>query len=320
MSSVITDSYLSRFASDVINGLNSKPKKLPAKYFYDSKGSKLFQMIMKLPEYYLTNCEFEILQTYKEEFLNNFINPNGFDLIEFGAGDGLKTKILLKHFLQSNVEFSYMPIDISTAAIDDLGIALNNELPGLKYEGIVADYFDALTNLKRSKRKKVILFLGSNIGNFPSQESTKFLLQINKNLNKGDMLLIGMDLKKDPEIILNAYNDSAGITREFNMNLLARMNNELGANFDLAHFKHYPNYDPEDMCAKSFLISLKDQIVTFDKIKYKVEFSYAEEIYVEISQKYDKTLIESIYKGAGFSELKSFTDCKHYFYNGIWQK
>jgi len=189
------------FANDTIKGLEANPKRLFSKYFYDKKGDKLFQDIMAMPEYYLTNCEFEIFETQKAEILE-FVREADFDLIELGAGDGTKTKVLLEYLVSQEADFQYLPIDISQNALDGLESDLNVTMPQVKVKPQQGDYFGVLKSLKNiGSRRKMVLFLGSNIGNFTKEEAVSFLKEMKTSLSPGDMVLIGSDLKKDPSII-----------------------------------------------------------------------------------------------------------------------
>ncbi|CAN5414245.1 L-histidine N(alpha)-methyltransferase [soil metagenome] len=310
------------FSEDVNAGLSQDPKRLSSKYFYDKKGDEIFQAIMKMPEYYLTRSEFEILEWNKDALLNFFKNHTGrFHLIEFGAGDGLKTKILLKHFLAEQTEFSYIPIDISENILELLVNDLRTNLPLIKVEAICNDYFQALHQLKETTdRRNVVLLLGSNIGNFSENEAIDFLTHLGDNLNAGDLLLIGFDLKKDPEVILEAYNDQSGITRSFNINLLERINRELGGNFDLEQFKHFPLYDPVLGEARSYLISKKRQTVYIATLDKSFEFKAWEPMHVEISRKYDLETVSKYAEKARFKVVKNFFDQNNYYLDSLWEK
>mgnify|MGYP006294883787 CR=1 FL=1 len=310
------------FANDVLNGLSSEFKSVPSKYFYDDKGSRLFQKIMEMPEYYLTECEFEIIDTNKSAILNYFQDKSEkFNLIEFGAGDGLKTNILLEYFSKENADFNYVPIDISQKALDQLKNKISEKKYKISYKPINDDYFKALHSLKNGdrRRKNIILFLGSNIGNFKNLEAIHFLRSIRKEIQPGDMLFIGFDLKKDPEIILNAYNDEKGITKAFNLNLLKRINDELGGEFDTEKFMHYPNYDPVSGETKSFLISKELQKVRVNELNRSFTFKQFEPVFLEISQKYDFRMISNFASNSGFQEIKTFMDKRNYFTNMIWE-
>ena len=234
------------FEEDVYTGLTDFPKHLSSKYFYDERGDKLFQDIMHMPEYYLTACEFEILNRHKEEIAHLFVgdSPN-FDLIELGAGDGKKTKILLKELSERGVNFTYKPIDISQNVLDQLEISLREELPKVKVDTKQGTYFETLEKLHSdNSTKKVILFLGSNIGNLLHPQAIDFLIKVKELIRSDDLFFVGFDLKKHPQTIMDAYNDKTGITAAFNKNLLDRMNLELNANFDLDEFLHWEVYNP----------------------------------------------------------------------------
>jgi L-histidine N-alpha-methyltransferase len=307
------------FAKDTIKGLEASQKRLFSKYFYDKKGDKLFQDIMAMPEYYLTNSEFEIFETQKAEILE-YINGDDFDLIELGAGDGTKTKILLEYLVLQNADFQYLPIDISQNALDGLESDLNVIMPQVKVKPQQGDYFDVLKSLKNiGSRRKMVLFLGSNIGNFTKEEAVLFLKEMNASLAPNDLVLIGSDLKKDPSIIQLAYDDPAGITAAFNLNLLERMNRELGANFDIKEFKHWETYNPTTGETKSHIISKKAQVVHFSCLEKTFKFAAWEAIWVELSQKYNLQDLEKLAADSGFELVNHFLDKKVYFCDTLWR-
>ena len=308
-----------QFYSDVISGLHASPKYLQSKYFYDSTGDKLFQDIMNCDEYYPTNCELEIFAEQTEGLANAIlVGGDGFDLIELGAGDATKSSYLLQHLLDKKADFTYMPIDISDHVIDYLNSTLPVTLPGLQIDGLNGDYFDMLNKAASlSSRRKVVLFLGSNVGNMPISAAEKFCRELRNHLSPGDMALIGIDLKKNPKIILAAYNDRGGITKRFNLNLLERINRELNADFNLSQFDHYPTYDPETGSCKSYLVSLTDQTVTINNSE-PITFLKNEHIFMEISQKYTVTQAEQLAKIAGFKTDGHFYDKKQWFLDVIW--
>lgn len=311
-----------QFAQDVKEGLSAFPKRLSSKYFYDKEGDRIFQAIMDMPEYYLTRSEFEILERNKEELLELFKNSSGrFNLIDLGAGDGFKTKILLKHFVEQKTDFRFMPIDISHNVLKLLIDDLKEHLPDLQVNGICDDYFTALSKIQQTaERRNVVLFLGSNIGNFSEEEAKSFLKKLGENLNAGDLVLIGFDLKKDPELIRNAYNDTTGITRDFNLNLLKRINGELDGNFDLQKFQHYQMYNPQSGEARSFLVSREKQQVHVKKLDQVFEFQAWETIHVETSRKYDLATIHQYAAYAEFSNHHFFYDHRNYYVNALWMK
>jgi L-histidine Nalpha-methyltransferase len=308
------------FAKDVLAGLSSHPRHLSSKYFYNDRGGELFQEIMRLPEYYPTRCEYEILNNNKAEFLRIFPHDNFFQLIDLGAGDGLKTTVLLEYFIEQHADFEFTPIDISQNAVDKLIEKIHHSLPELKISGIAVDYPEALNRLKERKNlKKVILFLGSNIGNFQRKEAVTFLHKLQKSLNKGDLLLIGFDLKKDPRIILHAYDDNKGITAAFNYNLLIRMNDELDADFILPQYSHAPSYCPLTGELRSFIISKCRQSVKIGKLHKTFHFDEWEAILTEYSNKYDLAGIESMAKDAGFEVIGNYFDKRRFFADSLWR-
>lgn len=309
------------FAKEVVEGLSAPTKHLSSKYFYDERGDELFQRIMALESYYLTRAEYQIFEEYASEIKKiaaKLAVP--FQLLEFGAGDGTKTKVLLREFLKAGLDFTYCPIDISENVLKGLTDSLHDELPQLKVEALHGDYFQVLNALnKQSNQPKVVMFLGSNIGNFASGQAVGFLAKMAENLHPGDQLLIGIDLKKDPEVILKAYNDPEGVTRAFNLNLLTRINRELSADFDLGAFKHYASYNPQNGECRSYLLSKKNQQVHFAKLGVTIDFKAWEEIHMEISKKYSLSEIEALAGQAGFRVLSHFTDQRSYFVDSIWE-
>lgn len=310
------------FAQDVRQGLSSKPKYLKSKYFYDAEGDKLFQKIMGLSEYYLTDCEFEIIQQHREKLLQAF-SPSGkpFLLGELGAGDGLKTKLLLKYFHSRQANFTYLPNDISENVLNILKKDLSGDLPGLRVRPYPGDYFEALDRMNQSEKEaKAILFLGSTIGNFLYSDAIAFLGKINQCLNPSDQLLIGFDLKKDPRVILKAYNDPSGITARFNLNLLKRINRELEGEFKPENFYHYPIYNPLNGETRSFLISKMAQRVKIKALNAVYHFKMGEAISMEISQKYDLDMIHDLAAKSGFSVQSNYFDNRHYFVDSLWIK
>lgn len=307
-----------QFAEDVKAGLTALPKSLPSMYFYNAEGSRIFQQIMDLEEYYLTNCEYEILEHQKSAILAAL--PTSFDLVELGAGDGLKTKILLKYFLEKKLDFNYMPIDISLDILQELEGSLEKEMPDLSVNILHDDYFGALQKISAlSERPKVVLFLGANIGNFSVAQAEAFLKKLRSSLNEGDFLLLGVDLVKNPETILRAYSDSKGVTANFNYNLLQRINDELGANFDIPNFLHYANYQPQTGETKSYLISKKEQKVWISALNQEIHFDAWESIYTEVSQKFSLPQVEKMAKHTSFKLKQHFFDSKKYFTDTLWE-
>ncbi len=310
---------MNQFLQDVLTGLRASPKYLHSKYLYDGQGDILFEEIMHSQEYYVTDCEMEILQTHCErlaEYIRSFFR--GFDVVELGAGDATKTYHLLKCLLEVDPDFTYYPIDISTQMISQLEKTLPEKIPGLRVSGLNGDYFDMLEKASTlTEKPKIVLFLGANIGNMPPSEAEGFCSRLHKLLNKGDLVLMGFDLQKNPWVIFNAYNDQGGITREFNLNLLRRINTELDADFDLEHYEHYESYDPETGACKSYIISLKEQQVHISG--HPISFKENEYVYTETSQKYQPEQIDDLASRTGFKPLDQFFDSKRWFTDVLWE-
>jgi dimethylhistidine N-methyltransferase len=308
----------SQFYTDVITGLSSTPKQLNSKYFYDAVGDKLFQDLMNCEEYYPTKCEFEIFSEKTAEICQALMGDGDpFDLIELGAGDASKSSHLLNYLLERQADFTYLPIDISENVISYLNITLPVTLPGLQMTGLNGEYFDMLEKAAAiSDKRKVVMFLGSNIGNMKPQDAEDFCRQLREHLSEGDMLLIGFDLKKNPKTVLAAYNDKEGITKRFNLNLPERINRELGGDFDINKFEHYPTYDPENGACKSYLVSTCDQVVRIGS--NAVHFAKDEYIFMEISQKFTIAQIDNMAVNASFRAIHHFFDSKKWFTDVVW--
>jgi dimethylhistidine N-methyltransferase len=289
---------------------------------YDTKGSKLYEKIMKLEEYYLVNADFNSLTHAKKE-LSNVLGKTKFNLIELGAGNAYKTKILLDQFLSDNLDFVYTPVDISEPAMKQLVSSLNTDFPKLTAHGLVADYFDALNYVedhreKESDIRNVILFLGSNIGNFSFEDAVDFIFSLWRALKHDDYVLIGFDLRKDIDLMIEAYNDNEGITSAFNLNVLERINRELGGHFDISKFKHYEPYNVKTGAMESYLISLEDQEVYIEKFDRSFQFEQWEPIFMEHSYKYSVDDIINLAKITGFTVENMFYDEKKFFINSLW--
>jgi dimethylhistidine N-methyltransferase len=305
------------FAEDVRAGLSATTKFLSSKYFYDAAGTRLFQEIMKLPEYYLTRAEFEVFEDNKDAILAAF--GASFDIIELGAGDGAKTAVLLEHFLRRGADFSYSPVDISQEAIDVLTANFRQKFPDLSIKPKLGDYFQTLQSLETNRRRpKILLFLGSNIGNFPGEQSLDFFRRLRGVMSGADLLFVGFDLQKDPRVILPAYDDAQGVTAAFNLNLLRRINRELGADFAVGQFSHYAVYHPTDGAARSFLLSREEQTVRIEALQQSFRFAQWEPIFMEISQKYRLDSIAELARASGFRVKQNFYDSRRYFVDSLW--
>ena len=307
---------------EVRTGLQQTPKRLSSRFFYDAEGSRIFAEIMHTPDYYLTRSEYEVLDTQKASLLRLFApDKRPFELVELGAGDGLKTKILLGFLAEQRADFTYAPVDISGDALDALVADVQQQWPDLLLNARHDDYFNALEQLsEESDARRIVLFLGSNIGNFAPDEAVDFYRQLHDRLQPGDLVLTGFDLQKHPAIIHAAYNDRMGLTRAFNLNLLRRINTELDADFNLAAFDHYETYSPESGEARSYLVSQKAQTVHINALDMTVPFEYGEIIHTEISRKFTRPQIEDLAQQTGFSVTGWFTDCKGYFADVVFER
>jgi L-histidine Nalpha-methyltransferase len=292
-----------KFYKDVITGLHSAPKYLDSKYFYDERGDELFQQIMNCAEYYLTGCEMEILKTQSADMASTvFASDKNFDVVELGAGDCSKSVYLLRQILRRNKSFTFFPVDISKHVIDLIKEELPKKVRGLTIYGLNGEYMEMLKKANQlSAKRKLVLFMGSNIGNMNYEQSIVFCKEVRNSLKTGDYLLIGFDLKKDPQIILNAYNDKKGITREFNLN-----------------FKHFPVYNPESGECKSYLVSNSKQRVYIGDTEY-IDFNENETIHTEISTKYSIEQINAIGVLTGFDIVEQFYDSKQWFVDVLWK-
>lgn len=301
-------------AQDVAEGLGQTPKKLSSRFFYDARGSQLFRQIMELPEYYLTNLEHDILLKQRKEILFAFGTQSPFQLIDLGAGDALKTKLLLDELTETNLDFSYVPLDISTDQLQNLLADLTQTYPTLTVTGLAAEYFQGLQWLNSySPDRKLVLFLGSNIGNFGPENAQTFLCELRETLSEDDRVLLGVDLRKDPEKIRQAYSDAAGVTAAFNLNLLHRINQELEADFNLDLFQHFAEYDPVAGTMCSYLLSKQEQQVTVNKLGKTFHFEAWEAIHTENSYKYSIHQLTEMAKSCGFEVQEVFTDASHGF-------
>jgi len=310
---------LGEFAEHVLVGLSEHPKSLSSRFFYDATGSELFATITGLAEYYPTRCEFEILRGHAETILGRF-HDIPLDVVDVGAGDGRKTAVLLGEALRLGLDVRYVPIDISESAMDGLVKGMGERFPDLPIAGLVAEYADGVRWLgQRGGRHNLVLFLGSNIGNFDKPASRAFLRRLWGSLNGGDHVLIGFDLKKDIEILLAAYNDRDGITARFNLNLLHRINRELGADFEVADFRHYATYDVFSGAMVSYLVSLAAQTVRVDAVGDCFEFAPWEPIHTEYSYKYLDSDITSLCRHGGFVEEGRYYDERRWFCDALWR-
>lgn len=310
---------LRAFALDVLNGLSETPKRLSSRWIYDDEGSRLFSRICEVEEYYPTRSEAEILRNHTEDILKRS-GTDELDIVDLGAGDGRKTNIMLEAALAQVRDVRYVPIDISEASMASLVKRTGEQYPAMKLGGIVAEYFDGLHWLSQSNdRRNLVLFLGSNIGNFNKVQARVFLRQLWEALNDGDQVLIGFDLKKDIELLLGAYNDKQGVTAAFNKNLLKRVNRELGGDFDLSAYRHFATYDVFSGAMESYVVSLKQQTVTIRDLRSTFEFDEWEPIHTEYSYKYLQKDIDDLADKTGFKIIEQYYDNNGWFTDSLWQ-
>jgi dimethylhistidine N-methyltransferase len=306
------------FANHVAEGLSGQVKSLPSRYFYDARGDRLFQAIMASPEYYLTDCELEIFKSQGDDIARALMTDRPCELIELGSGDGLKTSLLLDALHGHHQDWVYRPVDISDNSLELLEQRLLPDRPWLDFQAIHSNYMDLLRNFKPGGVRRVFMFLGSNLGNFRDAQAIALLRLIRGAMAPGDAFLVGLDLKKDPRVIRAAYNDAGGHTRDFNLNLLTRINRELGGNFDLDSFEHAPVYDPASGTAQSSLRSRVKQTVRVAVLDRDFQFQKGEDIHTEVSQKYDEQLIGKLTAASGFVVEQSFVDSRNYFTDQVW--
>jgi dimethylhistidine N-methyltransferase len=296
------------FAADVVGGLQATPKRLPAKYFYDAAGSQLFERITDLPEYYPTRCEMRILLEHAADIAK--LIPQGTALIEFGSGSSKKARILLRALPKLA---AYVPVDICGEMIEQEAAELRPDFPQVKVLPVTADITQDFNLPAEAKAApvRVGFFPGSTIGNFEPHEAAGFLRHVGKILGANARLIIGVDLIKPAEVLNAAYNDAAGVTAKFNLNLLTRINRELGGNFKLDSFEHHAFYNRERHRVEMHLASLKRQ-----KAKVAgetVEFRAGETIHTENSYKYSIEKLAALARGAGWRPLQGWSDARNYF-------
>ena len=314
--SLITRDPRSGLAEDVRRGLASQPKRFLPKYFYDELGSQLFEAITLLPEYYLTRAENEILQLYADEIVSSV--DGNITLIEMGSGSASKTRLIIEALLRRQSNLLFIPVDISASALESSSRILLQSYKQLRIEAYASDYFAALTELSKHPRERTLaLFLGSNISNFDPSEALKFLRALRGMLTPGDAHLLGADLKKDKQTLEAAYNDALGVTAAFNLNVLARINRELGGEFDLRNFRHLAFYNEEAGRIEIYIESLRDQAVAIKQLEMEVQFAAGEQIHTENSYKYDRSDIEGLAAQTGFKLARTWLDSEKRFSSNL---
>ena len=306
------------FLYDVVEGLTRYPKALSSRWFYDEEGSRIFEAIMRLPEYYPTACETRILETRRRDILDAF-GGLPFHVVDLGAGNGAKTRILLNYFAKQGCLLGYAPVDVSRGVLDRLVNGLCVDHPGLSITPLVGEYFDALKDWRPIPGgRKLALFLGSNIGNFDRADAVDFLRSLRGTLGQGDGLLIGFDLRKEPARILRAYSDSAGVTARFNLNLLHRINRELGGDFHPEAFRHHALCDPVQGVARSYLVARRSQAVSIGAAGLTVHFRAGESLHTENAFKYSVEETDSMARDSGFTAAAQYLDPTGSFLDSLW--
>ena len=304
---------------DVVQGLTAIPKTLPPKYFYDDRGSELFEQICELPEYYPTRTEAWILNEYADEIA---AITGSCELVELGSGSSTKTNFLLNAYQkvansvpeQIPNAFSYIPIDVSGGILKTTVLHLQGKYPDLTLEGLIGTYEEALLYLgKNHQRSRMIFFLGSSIGNFTEVESNDFLSKVSHALTQGDYFLLGIDLQKPKGILEAAYNDAQGVTAAFNLNMLAHLNWRFQGNFDLDLFKHQAIYNEVDHQIEMYLHSKDAHQASLDILDLTVQFEADESILTEISRKFDLENMQTQLRSQGLETVKIWTDPQKWF-------
>jgi L-histidine Nalpha-methyltransferase len=300
--------------SDVIKGLKSNPKTIAAKYFYDDLGSKLFEQICELPEYYPTRTEAAILELYAPEIAGI---TGSCELVELGSGSAIKTRILLDAYQNLKYPLRYIPIDISAGILETSAFDLLNDYPTLEVHGLVGTYELALQRLNSIKpyhlSTRLLAFLGSSLGNLNPQECDRFFEQITGALQAGDYFLLGIDLHKSKTIVEPAYNDAQGVTAEFNLNMLRHLNYRFNGNFDLTKFKHQAIYNDYQHQIEMYLHSQVAQTVNLRSLNLTIDLKAGEKILTEISRKFDLTTLQQDLNNKGLKPIKTWTDSQQWF-------
>jgi dimethylhistidine N-methyltransferase len=309
----------SRIADDVLAGLSKASKSLPPWLFYDAIGSKLFEQITELPEYYLTRTEREIFAEHANEMIDaartgaQNAAPENLTVIELGAGTASKTRILMAAVLSRQFSATFYPIDVSETALRIAEDDLESDFPGLKVRPLLGDYSQGLNQLASTPGRKLVLYIGSSIGNFELSEAGNVLRSVGEDLRPGDALLLGVDLVKDAGLLRAAYNDSQGVTAQFNLNILARINRELGADFDLSAFRHVAEWNQQASCMEIYVESLRAQTVWIADIGMKIQFHACERIHTENSYKFTDAMVDDVVSAGGFTLERCWKDPKGWF-------
>jgi dimethylhistidine N-methyltransferase len=299
------------YIDEVVLGLTSRPKTLPCKLFYDDRGSQLFEEITRLPEYYPTRTELGILQDSAKEIVAAAGTP--VSIVELGAGTATKTSALLRAFGRRQLRVKYYPVDISPGALADAKDRIKDECQNVTVLPVVADFSDGFHFLREIPGRKLVLYLGSSIGNFEWNDAIAMLRKVREQLLAGDALLLGTDMVKPAEILVPAYDDAQGITAQFNKNILVRLNRELAANFDVDSFRHVAEWAPSRSRMEIFLEATRPQKVTLRLPRLSVQFRAGERIHTENSHKYNLEMVERMLCVSGFNLEKTWFDSRQWF-------
>lgn len=302
---------LPSFAREVEEGITGFPKTLPCKLFYDATGSELFEEITRLPEYYLTRTELAILRARGAEMVTA-AGPN-VTVVELGAGTAAKTCTLLDALARRQMRVAFYPVDISPAALSEARERVSAQCPNVSVKPVVADFAQGFSFLRDIRGRKLVLYLGSSIGNFDPEAAVAMLTQVREELDPGDALLLGTDLVKDPAILVPAYDDALGVTAEFNKNVLHRLNRDLGADFDVNSFRHIALWNPVRSRMEIYLESLRAQVVTLRLLQLTVRIHAGERIHTENSYKYTMPMVREMLADAGFSLERTWFDPRKWF-------
>lgn len=306
------------FAEDVRRGLTSSPKFLFPKYFYDDLGSRLFEAITALPEYYPTRAEAEILKNHADEIVGALGGPVW--LLELGSGDGQKTRLMIEALIARQGALEYVPVDISESAVVGSSRSLLFSYPELRITAYVGEYHRALRKIRQERvapGRTLVLFLGSTLGNLDPEERRVLLRDVRALLNPGEGFLLGLDLKKPESVLIPAYDDALGVTAAFDLNLLVRINRELGGEFDLRAFRHKAIYNAPKGRVEMHLESRKDQTVTIRDLGLEVSFAQGETIHTESSHKFDREQIATLAADTGFELRQMWTDSEGRFASNL---
>jgi dimethylhistidine N-methyltransferase len=298
-------------AREVLLGLTSRPKQLPPKLFYDAAGSALFEQITELPEYYLTVTEQAIFERYADDMVQSAGESS--TIIELGAGTAKKTMPVLRAALAIHGSVTFIPVDVSRFALEAAHHRVHTELPQIVVQPLVMDYTQHFAALAQIPGRKLVLYIGSSIGNFEPMVASALLRRLRSSLSTGDCLLLGTDMRKPADVLLPAYDDAAGVTAQFNLNILSRINREFDADFDLDRFEHRVSWNERHSRIEMHLMSLTHQFVNIRALDISVPFVSGETIHTENSYKFTPSMIEAIAANGGFRIEQSWSDERKWF-------